>query len=98
MLGLIKLLAFTATAMILNHQANADSDHCHRVHTCRRRGNDKGTQFKLRVKTQGTHEGDHLIGKLMMTSIFLQLISKIFRFSSGPWNTWKTDCSSRRSG
>ena len=67
MLGLIKLLAFTA--MILNHQANADSDHCHRVHTCRRRGNDKGTQFKLRVKTQGAHEGDHLIGKLMMTSI-----------------------------
>ena len=55
MLGLIKLLAVTATAMILNHQANAH--HCHSSidYRC------EGTIFQL--VREG--DGDNLVGKFM---------------------------------
>ena len=75
MLGLIKFLAFTA--MILNHQSNAN--HCHTKYTCTRRGKEQGTQFKLKIKGQGSDEGDYFIGKLT-TSTYLQINPKRFLF------------------
>ena len=66
MLGLIKFLAFIATATILNHQANANHCHPEYDYTC------KGTRFRLE-KGRGADEFDNLVGKLM-TSTHLQPI------------------------
>ena len=57
MLGLIKFLAYIATAMILNHQATAHQCHPSIDYRC------EGTIFRLQITRPGSDEGDHLVGK-----------------------------------
>ena len=83
MLGLIKFLAYIATAMILNHQATAHQCHPSIDYRC------EGTIFRLQITRPGSDEGDHLVGK-SLTTTYLQANNKRLIFSAAQKN--KTVC------